>query len=260
MKKFCFSILGTLALMFGLTSCNTGDVQAEDTMMTFDFTFGAETYNADGYWSEVYNPDYSFFRVMPGASFSHKAQVSVYDGVEYKSFTGFCPSIVQDSADHTGDDWTKFQFGAIAQSGGFGYLIAHWDVRETAQTTLSDRSCLIECFGYTFRPIAIKVTNTTYAYWAMKNGTAFSRPFGPDDYLILDIYGVNKGVATLGQSVELAKNGSFVDTWQQIDLTSLGDVQQIYFTMRSSDEGEYGMNVPAYFALGSLQFLLLGNQ
>lgn len=260
MKKICSALIGGLLLSAGLTSCNS-EPQYEDTLLTFDFTLNEDAYNDLGYWKDVYDTEsLPYFTLYPLGAFTHRAQVDTYDGVEYKSFTGFCPSRVFDPFDHTGEDWTLYQFASAVNQASTGYMIAHWDVRENAQTTLSDRSCLIECFGYTFRPVSVGISNTSYAYWAMKNGTAFSKPFGPEDYLILDIYGVNKGVATLGASVPLAQNGEIVNTWQNVDLTALGEVQQIYFTMRSSDTGQYGMNVPAYFAMNSLQLMLLGNQ
>ena len=87
----------------------------------------------------------------------------------------------------------------------------------------------------------------------MKEGSAFSKPFTESDYLILDIYGVTNGVSSLGKSVYLARDGKFIDNWQIIDLAELGPVQQIYFMMRSSDSGEWGMNTPAYFAMGTIQ-------
>lgn len=256
MKKTYLSLMAAALLAGALTSCNSNEPNPETTLMHFDFVLDNDVYNSEGYWENVYNPEYTFFSVYPGAAFSHKAEVTTFDGVEYKSFTGFCPSRVYDPSDHTGDDWTLYQFSTVATTPTSGYLIAHWDVRENNQTPLADRSCLIECFGYTFRPVSISICNTAYTYWAMVNGTAFSKPFDTSDYLVLDIYGVNNGVATLGQSVYLAQNGQFVNAWQNVDLTSLGDVQQIYFTMRSSDSGQYGMNVPAYFAIDGMEFLL----
>lgn len=252
MKKLFVPFIASLAL-FGtmMTSCNQSTPEAEDVWVTMDFTLDEVYYNHDGYWSDVYSTEEGPFGLYP-MIFSHKAESTEYDGVTYKSFTGFCPSIVDDQTDHTGADWTQYQFASIAKPYMYGYLIAHWDVRETEDTKLEDRSCLIN-LGAKCHPVALSVTNTTYTYWAMKNGTGFSRPFNSDDTLILDIYGVHDGVPMLGQSVYLAKNGEFVDKWQVIDLTPLGETQYIYFTMRSTDTGAYGMNVPAYFALGSIQ-------
>lgn len=227
--------------------------------VTFDLPMGQ--YNGDGYWKDAYDPEFSYWVIGVGYNvgvfFSHQAEVTEYDGVEYKSYTGFVPTIVDDQADHSDDDWTKYQFGCMAPTNGQGFAVAHWDVRENETTTLENRSCLID-FVYSVRPVALSITNTTYAYWAMLKGTAFSKPFTTNDYLAVDIWGVDKGKETFYQTVYLAENGDIVDSWQSIDLTGMGEVQQIYFTMRSSDSGEWGMNTPAYFALGALQVVYPG--
>lgn len=257
MKKIFVTLFTSALMLGGLSSCtNNDEPNTENVWVTMDFTLSEENYNTDNYWVDVYDTEQGAFGIYP-MIFSHKADSYTYDGVTYKSFTGFCPSIVNDQADHTGSDWTQYQFGSIAPNHGFGYLIAHWDTRETASTELKDRSCLIE-FGTSVTPVAMTVTNTSYAYWVMKNGSAFSRPFTASDYLILDIYAVNKGVAQLATSVYLADRGNLVDTWQTVDLSMLGTVQQIYFSMRSSDSGEWGMNTPAYFAIGSIQAIYPG--
>ena len=255
MKKDLLPILSVALLLSVSTSCmnNTPD-DPEPQLINYSFTIDNSLYNADGYWYDVYNPTQGPFGIAPAALFSHKASVDVFDGVEYKSFTGFCPSIVTDPSDYTGQDWTKHQFASIANSAGQGYLIAHWDVRENDQTPLADRSCLIDLI-YTTQPVSMTFSNTSYAYYAMKNGTAFSKPFDSNDYLILDIYGVYNKQSFLGLSVQLTQNGEPIDGWHRVDLTPLGKVQQIYFTMRSSDTGQYGMNVPAYFALGDMSIM-----
>lgn len=256
MKTKHLPILAAALLSMAVSSCNNGsDPEIYTTMVTVDFTLPSEVYNQEGYWKDVYNPEATYFAIQPWTAFNHKAEVTEYDGVEYKSFTGFCPTRVNDTSDHSGDDWTLFQFSAAAPTYGDGYLIAHWDVREDERTPLAERSCLIECFGRTFIPVSVRVTNTSYAYWVMKNGSAFSEPFDSQDYLYLDIYAVKDGKAVLGYSFPLAENGSIVNTWQQIDLSTFGEVQQIYFTMRSSDTGDWGMNTPAYFAIDNLQML-----
>ena len=43
-----------------------------------------------------------------------------------------------------------------------------------------------------------------------------------------------------------------VDTWEYVDLTSLGAVESLEFTLSSSDVGQWGMNTPGYFAMDNL--------
>ena len=42
------------------------------------------------------------------------------------------------------------------------------------------------------------------------------------------------------------------DTWEWVDLSELGQIASIYFTMESSDTGDYGINTPTYFCLDKL--------
>ena len=92
------------------------------------------------------------------------------------------------------------------------------------------------------------VTNSNYAYLSMKYGDAFARKFNDTDYFNLMVYGYLNG--TKKDSVvlvNLAENGSILDTWQWCDLTSLGDIDSISFSLKSSDIGQFGMNTPAFF-------------
>ena len=87
----------------------------------------------------------------------------------------------------------------------------------------------------------------------MKKGSAFSKPFGQEDWTKLIIHGVNPAGSETGQvTVWLARNGEIADRWINVDVTGLGTCSAMYFTMESSDTGAYGMNNPAYFALGGI--------
>ena len=43
-----------------------------------------------------------------------------------------------------------------------------------------------------------------------------------------------------------------VDSWTWVDLSSLGVVSSLSFSLASSDVGQFGMNTPAYFAMDNL--------
>ena len=51
----------------------------------------------------------------------------------------------------------------------------------------------------------------------------------------------------------LAEGTDLLDTWEWVDLTSLGVVYGLEFELTSSDTGAYGMNTPAYFAMDDLE-------
>lgn len=128
-------------------------------------------------------------------------------------------------------------------------------------------------------PVSIEVANTTYAALSMRDGDLFAKKFGddpatddvvetdfPDWYkLIITASGLSiEALATV--EVYLADfRGSdeedFIrEDWIEVDLTPLhsffeenGDrVASLEFTLESSDEGDFGMNTPAYVAVDNL--------
>lgn len=97
------------------------------------------------------------------------------------------------------------------------------------------------------------VTNSTYAYQYIKNyPKADQTAWGQSDWFELTITGYNKGVETGKVEIKLADGTNLIDTWQQVDLTSLGKVTNIQFTVASTDNNARGMVTPAYFCLDQL--------
>jgi hypothetical protein len=109
-------------------------------------------------------------------------------------------------------------------------------------------------------------TNTTYAALAMQNGEFVAKQFGgasgdDPDFLLLEIQGYD-ALGSLTGSVELyladyrfADNSLdfILDAWTSVDLSSLGAVKQLDFTLSGSDNDPmFGLNTPAYFALDNL--------
>ncbi len=121
-------------------------------------------------------------------------------------------------------------------------------------TTLSDISLKD---GIAFRPTKCYVTNSTYAYLAIKdqndgNETPLVSKWTDKDQFILIITGYNNNTPVNSMSVKLANGMDILNTWKEVDLTPLGLVTKINFTVSSTDQGPYGMNTPAYFCLDQL--------
>jgi hypothetical protein len=109
------------------------------------------------------------------------------------------------------------------------------------------------------------VTNTNYAYYSMLNGDTFAKKFGGDDgndpdWFLLTITGRDVCDAETG-SVEFyladfrfedSNEDYILDTWEYVDLNSLGMVDKLEFSLSSSDTGDWGMNTPACFALDTI--------
>lgn len=114
--------------------------------------------------------------------------------------------------------------------------------------------------------LSASVTNTTYAALSILQGDSFAKKFGGEtgddpDFFALDIFGSAQGVPlTEGVEFMLADYRSASDDddyllteWATVDLSSLVEADRIYFNLRSSDNGDLGMNTPAYFAIDQIQ-------
>lgn len=94
------------------------------------------------------------------------------------------------------------------------------------------------------------VNNTAYAVNSMTKGDEFAKKFGKDDWFRLTISASLNGAAVNNQViVDLAKDGKYISEWTFVDLSSLGEIDALTFSLSSSDNGDYGMNTPAYFAM-----------
>lgn len=111
-------------------------------------------------------------------------------------------------------------------------------------------------------------TNTTYAYLAMRDGYAPAKQFGglsgdDPDWFLLTITGKDAlGAETGAVEFYLAdyrfednNEDYIINTWEYVDLSSLGVVKSLEFSLSSSDAGDFGMNNPTYFAMDGLNYV-----
>lgn len=102
------------------------------------------------------------------------------------------------------------------------------------------------------------VTNSAYAYASMTHGDSYAKRFGTNDWFKLTITGYDAAGEQTGTvdfylaDLRDVANAYILDTWRWVDLTSLGKVKRLGFTMSSSDTGMWGMNTPAYFCMDNL--------
>ena len=150
------------------------------------------------------------------------------------------------------------QYNAVAgagQGGSANYAVAYIGWASPPTVTLSVPGIVDGLYA----------TNTNYTYYSMLHGDAFSKKFGGEsgndpDWLMLTITGKDVNGAETGTvefylaDYRFADNsGDYIlDTWQHVDLTSLGQVMSLEFALSSSDVGQWGMNTPAYFAIDTL--------
>ncbi len=98
------------------------------------------------------------------------------------------------------------------------------------------------------------VCNNVYAYNSITKGDAIAGdPFGDDDWFMLSIGGMLDGKMVNTQvDFYLAKGKNVVTDWTYVDLSQLGKVDAIFFTLSGSKTGDWGLNTPTYFCIDNL--------
>lgn len=107
------------------------------------------------------------------------------------------------------------------------------------------------------------ITNTTYAYLSMRDGDSYAKKFGGTSGNDADYFRIkfekylngelitNSGVDFYLADFRDANNSNdyILNTWQFVDLSSLGSLDSLSVTFESSDTGLYGINTPLYFCM-----------
>jgi len=184
-----------------------------------------------------------------------------YDDTWGEYWEGFAYSNVTD----TETDGLAGQYNAITgggQNGSANYAIGYEGWVESPIIVL-DTAMVVG---------GLYVTNNNYAYYSMLNGDAFAKKFGgesgdDEDWFLLTITGKDANDNVTGAAdfyladYRFADNNLdyIVDTWEFVDLTSLGVVKSLEFSLSSSDVVSYDggttyyMNTPAYFAIDTIE-------
>lgn len=99
------------------------------------------------------------------------------------------------------------------------------------------------------------INNNAYAVAAFAEGNqAPARRFTASDKFLLYAIGKKAGEVVDTVTVELAANGKYIADWTYVDLSVLGEIDEVAFAMTSTDKGTYDGktyydNTPTYFCL-----------
>ncbi|MEO6810057.1 MAG: DUF4465 domain-containing protein [Isosphaeraceae bacterium] len=146
------------------------------------------------------------------------------------------------------------QYAAITGTGvggGGNYAVAFIGSPNDAYINLPDGT----------DPVSVNVTNTTYAYLSMLNGDSFAKKFTTGDFFKLEItgfrdaggIGAKVGVVDYFLADYTSSGDKPLNSWGVVDLSSLLGAKSLSFGLSSSDNGTFGMNTPATFALDDLR-------
>lgn len=173
---------------------------------------------------------------------------------QYDSWSGFA---ISNTTDVTTANYTN-QYACIAGEGANNsatYAVSY--VAGASILKLENNANQVE---------GLYVNNSTYAYFSMKDGDTFAKKFGgttgnDKDSLVLTIKKyLNGNLGTEQVDFYLADfrftdntQDYIVEDWTYVDLTSLGNADSLEFTLSSSDNGQFGMNTPAYFCMDDVE-------
>lgn len=209
-------------------------------------------YNEQGVWRDVYKDE--AFVQSQGFRFSHVSSSPHY----YNGFVASRSTTVLESANF--DD----QFGCMARGGvageGSPYLVAYWDAY--AESLSIERSCEVT-FPAPYYTAGFYVCNNPYTYYAIQKGNSYAAKFEQGAWLKLIAHGVDATGNETGTvehyltdyRSEKPEEWTLNKSWKWVDLSTLGKVSSLYFTMESSDTGAQGMKTPAYFCFDRLMVL-----
>jgi hypothetical protein len=228
-----FAIASAVALTFG---------PATAAVVTFETV----PLGPSGYYN---GSDQSGGVVLEGATFNNN-----YNST-YGSWSGFAVS------NHTDTTTAGYLNQYSAYPGGgeasVNYAVGYYSTYETATTNVTFASLTnLAGKGAVF-------TNTTYAALDMLNGGDFgSKKFGgvsgnDADWFLLTIQGFDAGVQT-GTTVNFYladfrftdnSQDYVVDDWRYVDFSALGSVDELRFSLTSSDFDANGPLTPTFFAM-----------
>lgn len=227
-------------MAMGSSVLGTGSVANFD-----DLTLAAESY-----WN---GSDYSGGFTSGNASFNNTFTdwgdgYTSWEGFAYSNLSQEIPPLTGSGAQYTAVPGS----GQASENYAIGYV--GWGALPTM--SLNESAHLDGAY----------LANNNYAYYSMLNGDWAAKKFGgstadDEDWFLLSIEGFDSQGGSTGTVEFYLADYRFADNsedyivagWIWVDLSGLGEVKEITFSLSSSDnDPTYGMNTPAYFAVDSL--------
>ncbi len=209
--------------------------------------------NADGYYLGTGNKDNGY----DSQYLSGIYRFTVTNMPEYKAWNNFCIS------NRTATNFKNLfpdQFNSCVGHGydnSANYCVAYF----------FDKSAPIEVLGKPEGDVVrgLYVTNNAYTLSCILNGDNISKgatgkdEFEKGDWLLLTIWGTKADGSETKVEVYLADYRSsnsaehyYLGNWQWVDLSSLGAVKELRFSITGSRRNEYGLTTPSYVCLDNI--------
>jgi hypothetical protein len=253
MKKVLSFALMALAMGFVFTSCdkeeNGGEEAAKSYTLSMALSSTDSVYLGTDKSNQYGDPAYPYYRqditIDPFVLTHSFAGWGMGEGF---TFTNCTNDTLAGSSNLSAITKAGVKTNAYftAYTGGLGYGVA-------AEISFKD--------GAAYNAKECYVTNCVSAYLAIKDqndGAGYVKEWTKDDKFTLIIKGFNGENETGTIEFLLADGLDIVNTWQQVDLTKLGKVTKIQFSLTTTDMISYDggttyyANTPLYFCLDQL--------
>ncbi|MDR1102188.1 MAG: DUF4465 domain-containing protein [Tannerella sp.] len=202
----------------------------------FTFSHGGGMYGESGYWS-------GFIVGSNGDTEDYGSLNSPLDGWLSNQWGNMAGGGIQ-----TGDDGSvlRDENGKVQTEKGIPYLLVNG-----ADPAIT--------FDGEYEAVGVYLNNHPWPYYGNLYGDPYARALNEaGDYFKVTISGLNadsEGTGTVEHFLAEYRDGELYQStdWEWVDLSPLGKVSGLKFTLSSTDVGEWGMNTAAYFCLDKLQ-------
>ena len=274
MKKVSWAVL----FVVGFAACdseteNIPEPEQEDSFNVLTFENSDYKGNVTGYWTSLIdNPQYNG-KLLYGEYGAGATQYSWSD--ENNTF-------LKHEFEVDADNYKAYWLGGMAVSNYVDTDLSHSNYDYQLSVPIKDEKtgfgghegsenfCVVFCGtnsdNYDEAPLVnfyfsdetprvidhLYVTLTTYSFGSAKNGDGFAKPLGDTGWFKVTAIGYNEQEQTGTTDFYLVKDGKYIDEWTKWDLSSLGKVTKVKFTMDGTGKGTYGLNTAAYFAIDDI--------
>lgn len=231
------------------------DLSKSTTPLTFNSVNGAWTGTYDDDETEIESQVFSFVHNSMGdyntwwgftaSNSANRAQQTNYLVYQFSNMGLGGIELNEDGTIKTD------KFGAPVTSSSMPYLVSFASsgfARHPADMTFTD--------DRNYEVIGAYFNLNSYAYYTIEDGDNYARAFTDGDRFTLTVHGIAPDETEKTVDVVLASydNGNLTINrgWTYVDLSDLGVVNQIWFSLKSTDSGIYGDNTPSYFCMDKL--------
>lgn len=224
-------------------------VRVEGAQKKTDFN---DLFLADNSYWRGYADDEDY---ISGGFFSGSFEFNNTYMSDWDSWAGFAYTnhASSDFASYYNDQYNSAPGGGFGGSGNYGVLFASIYYGTNA-ITLSNTKEGEKVPG-------MYITNSAWVVDAIVNGDGYEGPFEKGDYMSLRLTGIAaNGDRTENEFMladyrnEDADEHYYLDSWQWIDLTTLGDVVKIETSIFSTKSNTYGITTPTYVCIDNVGY------